>query len=132
MRRFRQGALVFGLLAVQLSMASDGLACTRTAGGRAAASQAMSGMDMPKGAATGHSMDGATAPTDQSPEPQKMPCDGSHSPLPCQGSGSCVVPFVATPVAGVMSAPATHDALTTIVALPASLTLAPELPPPRA
>ena len=116
MRRLRHVALIIGLLAVQLTLTTDGTACARAmSGGRTApAPGAMAGMNM-----TGASL-------------AKTPCDGPHSPMPCRGSMSCVAPFVGVAGAKAVGVALTHDALSLIVISPVSLTRLPELPPPRA
>lgn len=115
MRRLRHVSLILGLLAVQLTLASDGITCVRAMfGGRTAAAPAMAGMNM-----TGTS-------------PAKTPCDAPHSPVPCHGSMSCVAPFVAAVSAGPACVALAHDAVSLTVISPLSLTRLPELPPPRA
>jgi hypothetical protein len=127
-------ALLSASIAVQLVLAGGGTTCVRE--GEAAAStaaSAMAGMDMPA-ADQARDADPSAAPTDRDhPARGDTPCGRTTSPAVCQILSACAAGFVSVETpdnAGERELAAGAPASDTTP--PASRSIAPELPPPRA
>ena len=119
--------LLFGSLALQLVLAGVGATCVMPGGdGAQTASADMSGMDM-GGMPSGED--------DPSPGngPDGSPCDQPGTPQTCQVMAPCAGGFVLAARGGADAAAGVPAAMSTAsVAAPASRTIPPEPPPPRA
>lgn len=130
MRFLRVATLVVAFLGLQFALGGTGVACPAAAHGTSGPSNA----GAPVGAMAGMMI--ATAAAEQgaahAPSPGKPPCDESGAPRSCQTPASCATAFAATAADQARAAvPAASVPVLTVLA-PASLALAPELPPPRA
>ena len=131
MKFLRVATLVIAFLGLQFALVGTGVACPAVARATSGASSA----GAPVGAMVGMMM--ATAAGGQgaaahAPSPTKPPCDESGAPRSCQTPASCATAIAATAADHARSAvPAASVPALTVLA-PASLALAPELPPPRA
>lgn len=126
-------------LGLQLALAAVGVTCVMPSGGETHSATAgmaemgMAGMDMAGMDMAGMPAGEGTAPSSHSHGPDGAPCDQPGTPeacqimAPCAGAFIAVAPTRARPVADVPAA-----VLAVSVATPASRTIPPELPPPRA
>jgi len=143
-RLLRLLTLVLSFASLQLTLLAGGPGCPMPVGDAApaGAAGAMAGMDM-----AGMDMAGPTASTSgpasgaadgrpdgrQPDAPHSAPCDESATPQACPTMAPCLFAAVlpeAQPEAPVVRGPSTVVAA--LVLTPASVTSAPELPPPRA
>jgi hypothetical protein len=126
-------ALLSASFAVQLALAGGGTTCVREGDEGATTAGAMAGMDM---ATASHAADAdpSREPTDRDhPARGDIPCGRTANPALCQILSACAAGFVSVEMSGnagegelAVGAPASE------AEPPASRSIAPELPPPRA
>ena len=126
-------------LGLQLALAAVGVTCVMPSGEEThSASAGTTGMDMAGMEMAGMDMAGVpagegTAPSSHSHGPDGAPCDQPGTPKACQVMAPCAGAFVAVaPSRARSSADIPAAVLAVSVAMPASRTIPPELPPPRA
>jgi hypothetical protein len=125
MRRVRRPiAILMSLVLAQLMLVLGGYACVMRGSG-AAMTASMPGMSMP--------VTVEIAPTGTS-NGNQAPCEFPWAPGACQGMAPCAPAalIVASTAPDVAGKRVPESALTLELIAPASLSLAPELPPPRA
>lgn len=131
-RALRTATLILSALAIQLSLTGFAAACPRAMHGASGAGAAMSGAPA-SAATTATTMAATMAAGHDMADPAGAPCnDGGMLPtcrvaVSCTSSVSLAAPRSAAPAA------ASHDRALALATLePPSLSLPPELPPPRA
>ena len=126
-------------LGLQLALAAVGVTCVLPSGGAAHVSSAgtsqmdMAGMDMAGMDMANMPADDGSEPASHSHGPDGAPCDQPGTPEACQVMAPCAGAFVGVaPSRARALADVPAAVLAVSVATPASRTIPPELPPPRA